>query len=142
MKKSEAAIKSGIGYYDAPRDAAMTADVSESFLSGHCVNQELYQDIRNAIREHYQREAKLWQYINGRRHTPILFTKVDVFDAHKVACILVGLLTPNFHGAWINTRAAGRLYVSITDDGLITDIVQRPENMNPGNGRSVYAHKW
>jgi len=90
----------------------------------------------------FDKAASNWQKNWGRKVTPRFFTQVRVFDAHKVALIKVGMVTPNFMDAWVRITTVTDIYLSLTEDGMVTDIVERPAVMNPANARPVACAKW
>lgn len=120
----------GIGGHPASCQVALNEDETMSLIEAWCTHPELYQDIRNALMASYQQKFGFFK-------NQVFATQVRVYDRHGIAMIQV--LRGHSENGYLRLYSiqCTPLYVSLSKDGFITDIVEKPKSMNPSNGRFV-----
>lgn len=134
MKIEDHIRLAGVGAHTRSHHEAFRDDETLAFLEAWCVNPELYQDIKIELRRIFDVNRGFF------KHT-FFIAQFRVYDNHGVMCIAVHRARfQDENNIRIHTFSSGQLCVSLSEDGLITDIVPRPK-MNPANGRPVGPKK-
>lgn len=135
MKTEKTKISTGVGFHTAPhRNYAMLRDDTFDFLEMWSANSELFQDLKNKVKSIFA------SYGSWTRRPRRLATQMRVFDAHKCMEVVVYSMS-NTTVPSLSVSTCGKFYVSITDDGFISDILENRPNMNAGNFRTVVSYK-
>jgi hypothetical protein len=131
MNKQENQI-AGIGGQTGSPLVALNREETDSLIEAWCTHPELYQDIRNELLRQFNEKSGFFRF-------QVFAAQVRVFDNHRVASIQV--LRGYSEGTMLRLYSiqCTPIYVSLSPEGFITDIVEKPKSMNPSNGRYVGA---
>lgn len=134
-------IEHGVGRYTAPPNGAMNYEDTMEFIESHCVNSELYQDVKLALDKKYEHYVKSMLTF-FKSHDYFFCTKMRISDTHKVMTIeVIAHRKPRGEGTYFQYHRAGDVIVLLNDDGLICDILPLRPNMNPAGERVVWNKK-
>lgn len=124
-------ITKGVGQFtdhpDRPRQY-FRLEEALIFLETHCTHPELYQDVKNLVSD--IRINNTNGYPGYTLPPKSLLLRFGLFPIHSVLRVKVGQQRARYT-AYFGPNPIRDFYFSVSDDGLITDILPERPNMNP-----------
>lgn len=140
--KTKETIQTGIGRFSGGDRRAMGVESTLEFLEMYCIYPELSHDIRNSMSVLIDRHKRTPMLQRRQTYDRAISVFCEMVESHKVVRVnIISHLAPTGTDKWLrNYSKVGTVYLRITNDGLIADIIDNEDvpSYNPGNLVTIY----